>query len=80
LHWVNAYYEVKYDIYINGTFVTSVGANVVRHKLDNLQSGTAYTIAIVANNGQGGLTAQTVVFKTTDSLGWLPAVYNVILN
>ena len=80
IHWVDSYYEVAYDIYLNGTFIATVGEDEIRYTLTNLKANTNYTAAIIANNGYGGKTAQTIVFKTTDSLGWLPAIYNILLN
>jgi CshA-type fibril repeat protein len=78
IHWVDSYYEIVYDIYLNGTFIATVGEDETRYTLKNLQSNTNYTVAIVANNGYGGLTAQTIVFRTTDRLGWLPAIYHML--
>ena len=80
MHWVDSYYEIAYDIYLNGTFIATVGEDETRYTLTNLKANTNYTAAIIANNGYGGKTAQTIVFKTTDSLGWLPAIYNILLN
>jgi len=80
IHWVDSYYEVAYDIYLNGTFIATVGEDETRYTLTNLKANTNYTAAIIANNGYGGKTAQTIIFKTTDDLGWLPAIYNVLLN
>lgn len=80
MHWVDSYYEIAYDIYLNGTFVATVGEDETRYTLTNLQANTNYTAAIIANNGYGGKTAQIIVFKTSDSLGWLPAVYHILLD
>ena len=80
MHWVDSYYEIAYDIYLNGTFIATVGEDETRYTLTNLQANTNYTAAIIANNGYGGKTAQTIIFKTTDSLGWLPAIYNILLD
>ena len=80
IHWVDSYYEVAYDIYLNGTFIATVGEDEIRYTLINLKANTNYTAAIIANNGYGGKTAQTIVFKTTDSLGWMPAIYNILLD
>ena len=80
MHWVDSYYEIAYDIYLNGTFIATVDEDTTRYTLTNLKANTNYTAAIIANNGYGGKTAQTIVFKTTDDLGWLPAIYNVLLN
>lgn len=79
IHWVDSYYEIAYDIYLNGTFIATVGEDETRYTLTNLQANTNYTAAIIANNGYGGKTAQTVVFKTINSLGWLPAIYHILL-
>jgi len=78
MHWVDSYYEIAYDIYLNGTFIATVGEDETRYTLTNLQANTNYTAAIIANNGYGGKTAQTIVFKTKDSLGWLPAIYHML--
>ncbi len=78
VHWADSYYEIAYDIYLNGKFITTVGEDVTRYTFTGLQTGTEYTAVIVANNGYGGKTKQTVKFKTTDSLGWLPAVYHIL--
>jgi len=80
IHWIDSYYEIAYDIYLNGTFITTVDEDTTRYTLTNLQANTHYTVAIIANNGYGGKTAQTIVFKTTDSFGWLPAVYHILSN
>ncbi len=80
VHWVDSYYEIAYDIYLNGKFIATVGEDQTRYTLTGLQSGTEYTAVIIANNGYGGKTKQTVKFKTTDSLGWLPSVYHMLLN
>ncbi len=80
MHWVDSYYEIAYDIYLNGTFIATVGEDETRYTLTNLQANTNYTAAIIANNGYGGKTAQTIVFKTTDSFGWLPAIYHILSN
>jgi len=75
LFWIDTQYEIAYDIYLNGNFVATVGKNTTSYTLKNLQSTTRYSVAIVARNNHGGRTAQTIVFKTTDSFGWLPAIY-----
>ena len=80
IHWVDSYYEVAYDIYINGKFVATLPEDTTRYTLTGLQSGTAYTVEIIANNGYGGTSKQVVKFTTTDGFGWLPAIYNAILN
>jgi hypothetical protein len=78
MHWVDSYYEIAYDIYLNGTFIATVGEDETRYTLKNLKANTNYTAAIIANNGYGGKTAQIIVFKTTDSFGWLPAIYHIL--
>jgi len=78
IHWLDSYYEIAYDIYLNGKFIATVGEDKTRYTLKGLQSGTEYTAVIIANNGYGGKTRQTVKFKTTDSLGWLPAIYHML--
>jgi len=80
IHWIDSYYEIAYDIYVNGKFIATVPEDTTRYILQNLQSGIEYTVVIIANNGYGGTTKQTVKFTTTNGFGWLPAVYNVILN
>ncbi len=80
VHWVDSYYEIAYDIYLNGKFIATVPEDTTRYTFKNLQSGTEYTAVIIANNGYGGKTRQTVTFKTTDGLGWLPAVYHMLSN
>jgi len=80
MHWVDSYYEVAYDIYLNGTFIATVDEDTTQYTLTNLQANTNYTVAIIANNGYGGKTAQTIVFKTANTLGWLPAVYHILLH
>ena len=78
LHWIDSYYEIKYNIYLNGKFVATVPEDTTRYTLTGLQSGTEYAVVIVANNGYGGKAKQTIQFKTTDSLGWLPAIYHIL--
>jgi len=78
MHWVDSYYEIAYDIYLNGIFIATVGEDETRYTLKNLKANTNYTAAIIANNGYGGKTAQIIVFKTTDSFGWLPAIYHIL--
>ena len=80
VHWVDSYYEIAYDIYLNGKFIATVPEDTTRYTFKNLQSGTEYTAVIIANNGYGGKTRQTVTFTTTDGLGWLPAVYHMLSN
>jgi len=78
VHWIDSYYEIAYDIYLNGKFIATVDEDVTRYTFKDLQGGTDYTIVIVANNGYGGRTKQTVKFKTSMGLGWLPAVYHIL--
>jgi len=80
VHWVDSYYEIAYDIYLNGKFVATVSEDTTRYTFKGLQTGTEYTAVIIANNGYGGKTKQTVKFKTTDSFGWLPAIYHTLSN
>ncbi|PTB83598.1 hypothetical protein C9926_02100 [Sulfurovum lithotrophicum] len=80
IHWIDSYYEVAYDIYLNGIFIATVREDTTRYILKNLRPNTNYTAAIIANNGYGGKTAQIIVFKTTDSFSWMPAIYNILLN
>ena len=80
VHWVDSYYEIVYDLYLNGKFIATVSEDTTRYTFKNLQTGTEYTAVIIANNGYGGKTRQTVKFRTTDSLGWLPVVYHILFN
>jgi hypothetical protein len=80
LHWVDSYYEIAYDIYLNGTFIATVSEDTIRYTLTNLMANTNYTAAIIANNGYGGKTAQTIIFKTPDGYGWLPAITHILLD
>ena len=80
IHWIDSYYEIAYDIYLNGKFISTVGEDQTRYTLTGLQSGTEYTAVIIANNGYGGKTRQTITFTTTDSMGWLPAIYHMLSN
>ena len=80
MHWVDSYYEIAYDIYLNGKFIATVDEDTTRYTLTNLQANTNYSAAIIANNGYGGKTAQIIVFKTTDSLSWMPAIYHLLLD
>ena len=34
MHWVDSYYEVAYDIYLNGTFIATVGEDETRYTLN----------------------------------------------
>jgi len=80
VHWIDSYYEIAYDIYLNGKFIATVDEDVTKYTFKDLQGGTDYKVVIVANNGYGGRTKQTVKFKTTMGLGWLPAVYHILSN
>jgi hypothetical protein len=80
VHWVDSYYEIAYDLYLNGKFIATVGEDKTRYTFKGLQSGTDYTAVIIANNGYGGKTKQTVKFRTTDGFGWLPVVYHILSN
>jgi len=79
IHWQDSYFEIAYDIYVNGVFVASVGEDVVTYTLVDLFSGTVYNIKIIAKDGYGGEEVQTFTVQTTDGLGWLAAIYNMLL-
>jgi len=81
IHWEDEYDEIAYEIYVNGEYIETLGEDVVEYKLTNLSSNTKYEVKIIAHDGYGGAgNVQTLVFTTTDGLGWLPAIYNILLN
>ena len=78
--WKDSYYEINYDLYLDGVFVSSVDEDVTRYTFKNLETGIKHTVVIVANDGYGRRENQTISFKIKDNLGWLPAIYNTLLN
>ena len=81
IHWKNVEGEFGYRIYSNGQLVAIVAADQTSYTLTNLESGTTHTYNVVALNGQGNMESQVIEFETKDSeLGWLPAIYHILLN
>ena len=79
LQWKHVSNVTSYEIYVNGVYIATVGASVTSYELKGLQTGTDYAIQIVSVNSGGNKVVQKFNFKTTDSFGWLPAIYNIIL-
>ena len=69
-----------FEIYSNGQFVTYVDANTNNYKLTNLKGKTKYTVKVITVLGDGGDIYKTVVFKTGDDYGWLPAIYHMLMD
>ena len=80
LHWNDSYYEIYYVVYVNGIEVVTLDEDTTEFKLDNLASNTNYSCTIVAYDGYGGKTRQIIEFDTKEGLGWLPAIYNMLLQ
>jgi hypothetical protein len=67
-----------FEIYSNGKFITYVNANTHSYKLTTLEGKTKYTVKVITVLGDGGDIYKTVVFKTGDDYGWLPAIYHML--
>jgi len=67
-----------FEIYSNGQFVTYVNANTNSYKITNLKGKTQYTVKVITVLGDGGDIYKTLVFKTGDDYGWLPAIYHIL--
>ena len=78
LEWNYSANSDGFEIYSNGQFVTYVHANTTSYKLTNLKGKTEYTVKVITVLGDGGDIYKTVVFKTGDDYGWLPAIYHML--
>jgi len=80
VYWKAVENAQSYEIYVNGTFVTSVSKDAREYALSSLESDKDFTVEIVAIGPKGGKLKQTVKFKTPKiDTPWLPAILNMML-
>ena len=76
----NSNNEQGFKIYRGNKYITTVGKNVTKYTLNNLDTRTLYTYKVLAYNKSGKSSTSSASFRTKDDYGWLPAIYHVILN
>ena len=72
--------EDGFTIYKDGIAIKSVDSDMVSVKIEGLRAEQNYTFGVKAFNEYGKSEKRTVSLRVKDDFGWLPAIYNIILN